>query len=226
MKKKLILLLLSSILMMGCDVDAEKDFIEVNGNVYLSGAHYILLADRLKVNNYPAANVIEFFWYGCPHCQAFEGDLQLWLDQLPAGNQFGRVPAIWNDMMVLHARAYFSAIELDVLPSIHESLFVKIIAMRKVIDPIVQRERITELFQHHGIPRQEFSKVFDSEKITAKVKSGIVLSRAAEIISTPSFLVNGKYVLTGSSFKNRNELLSVADALMQREIDGQLVDWW
>ncbi len=105
-------------------------------------------------------------------------------------------------------------------------MFVRVIAIRANKDLSRQRERISALFQQQGVPKNQFASVFDSDRVTKQVGDGINLAKASKVSSTPSFLVIGKYVLTGSAFKSRTELLAVVDALMQREIDNQLVDWW
>jgi thiol:disulfide interchange protein DsbA len=202
------------------------DSIEVNGKLYISGTDFFVLEQRLNLDNATSANVMEFFWYGCQHCQVFEDDLQSWLASLPPGIRFGRLPAVWNESMFLHARAFFTAKELGLLDAIHKKLFVRVIAIRANKDLSRQRDRISVLFQQQGIPKQQFASVFDSDRVTKQVKAGIALAKASKINATPSFLVNGKYMLTGGNFKSRTELLAVVDALMQREIDNQLVDWW
>jgi thiol:disulfide interchange protein DsbA len=225
MKSRIIFILLTVILLSSCQKEAF-DSIEVNGKVYISGTDYAVLDQRLNFGNATSANVMEFFWYGCPHCQVFEDDLQSWLGSLPAGIRFGRIPAVWNEAMFLHARAFYTAKELGLLDAIHKNLFVRIIATRANKDLSVQRQRISTLFQQQGIPKHQFASVFDSDRVTKQVGAGINLAKVSKVSSTPSFLVNGKYVLTGSAFKSRTELLAVVDALMQREIDNHLVDWW
>lgn len=225
MKIKITVVLLIAFLLSACQKETY-DSIEVNGKLYVSGTDYTVLDKRLNFDNATSANVMEFFWYGCPHCQVFENDLQLWLSSLPAGILFGRIPAVWNEAMVLHARAFYTAQELGLLPAIHKELFVRIIAIRANKDLSTHRERITALFQQHGIPKQNFVSVFNSDRVSEQVQSGIAIAKSSRISSTPSFLVNGKYVLTASAFSDRQELLEVADDLMQREIDNQLVDWW
>ncbi len=71
----LIILLLTVNLLAACQKGAQ-DSIEVDGKLYLSGDDFVVLDQRLNFDNSTSANVIEFFWYGCPHCQVFEdGDL-------------------------------------------------------------------------------------------------------------------------------------------------------
>lgn len=225
MKSRLLILLLCASSLISCQRHGD-DLIEVNGKTYFSGDDYRVLDERISFDNSTRANVVEFFWYGCPHCQSFEEDLQTWFKSLPAESRFARLPAVWSEAMVLHARAFFTAKELDLLTRCHEQLFVKIIALRKIQDLAQQRKKIGEFFMLQGIPKHQFTEVFDSAEVTAQVQAAIALAQAAGIQSTPSFLVNGKYILTGSGFNTKTELLSLADALMQREIDRQLVDWW
>ena len=225
MKLPTLVILLTVILLAACQKESH-DSIEINGKLYISGTHYAVFDQRLNFDNATSANVMEFFWYGCPHCQVFEDDLQSWLVSLPTGTRFGRIPAVWNEAMFLHARAFFTAKELGLLDTIHKKLFVRVIAIRANKDLSKQRERISILFQQQGIPKHQFASVFDSDRVTKQVRAGIALAKASKVSAPPSFLVNGRYMLTGGGFKSRAELLAVVDALMQREIDKQLVDWW
>ena len=201
MKLQIVLFLLIVNLLTACQKDTS-DSIEVNGQLYISDTDYVVLEERINFDNATSANVLEFFWYGCPHCQVFEDDLQAWLASLPAGIRFARLAAVWNEAMFLHARAFYTAQELGLLDAIHKELFVRIIAIRTNKDLSVQRERLRALFQQHGIPKQRFASVFDSERVSKQVHRGMAIAKASQISSTPSFLVNGKYVLTGSGFSD------------------------
>ena len=87
MKLQIVLFLLIVNLLTACQKDTS-DSIEVNGQLYISDTDYVVLEERINFDNATSANVLEFFWYGCPHCQVFEDDLQAWLASLPAGIRF------------------------------------------------------------------------------------------------------------------------------------------
>lgn len=219
-----VLLLALLVLFAGCS-DDRLDSIEVEGVTYLSDVDYIELEKPIRFDNSPVPNVLEIFWYGCPHCEKFEPLLHEWIKELPAGMRFGRSPAIWKDDMVVHAKAYFIAEQLELGYEFHRKLFVRILALRHEHDLEAHKRRIATLFLDHGVNQQQFDKLYASAEIQAQVASAAVVMKQAQISSTPSFLINGKYRLDASSFKTREQLLLVAKHLVQREIDQQLVDW-
>ncbi|MEY3190222.1 MAG: hypothetical protein RIS10_339, partial [Pseudomonadota bacterium] len=63
--------------------------------------------------------VIEFFWYGCPHCYSFEPLLDKWSKNLPKNVEFIRQPAAFNELWSKHAKAYYTAEALGVVDKVH-----------------------------------------------------------------------------------------------------------
>ena len=99
MKLPTVVILLAVTLLAACQKETH-DSIEVNGKLYISGDDFVVLDQRLNFDDAISANVMEFFWYGCPHCQVFEDDLQSWLASLPPESRFGRLPAVHKPTLV------------------------------------------------------------------------------------------------------------------------------
>ncbi|MGK0500728.1 MAG: thiol:disulfide interchange protein DsbA [Oceanicoccus sp.] len=172
------------------------------------------------------ANFIEIFWYGCRHCEKFEPLLQDWIKQLPAGSRFSRSPAIWSEPMMVHARAYYVANSLQLGHQFHMKLFTRILGLRASSDLAYHRRSIGQLFKVNGVGEAQFNELYDSDQVSKQVRFSRGLMKAAVINSTPSFLINGKYVLTATGFKSRQEMLALAKALLVSEMNSQPSDWW
>ena len=113
MIRRFFLPLLLCLFTIGCQADAE----------FHEGKQYEVLATPIATQAANKIEVVELFWYGCPHCFHFEPEITAWLKKKPADVNFRRVPAVFDPRWVPHARAYFAAEALGVLDKFHGPLF-------------------------------------------------------------------------------------------------------
>ena len=128
--------------------------------------------------------------------------------------------------MVVHAHAYYMALKLELGHEFHMQLFTRILSLRISKDLAFHKQRIASLFKEKGVSREEFDRLYDSKEIAAQVNGSKMIMKQAGISSTPSFLINGKYLLSGAPFKSSQELLAVARHLLILELESQPIDWW
>ena len=110
---------------------------------WVEGQHYQTLTPPVAVGRGSDVVVTEFFWYGCGHCYTFEPMLTAWGKQLPEGAVVQPSPAVWNDPMRMHAKAYYIAEVLGVKETLHPVIFD---AMH------VQRKRLAVSYTHLTLP--------------------------------------------------------------------------
>jgi len=207
------------LLVAGCG-EEKIESITVNGKLYLAGIDYTVLDEPIQIDYQPVTNVIEFFWYGCPHCARFEPLLQEWKENsAPQQLRFIRVPAVWNELMIEHASAYFMARKYKMVDQVHGLLFQRVMSMNIEKDIAVHQRKIRAFFIEHGLSASEYDSFRGSKEMTEGLISVQQFLRKAKISSTPSFLVNGKYVLNTSTFSSADELFSVINALIEQESD-------
>lgn len=158
--------------------------------------------------------VVEIFWYGCPHCYDFEPHLEVWLKNKPEDVEFRRMPGIFRDNWVPHARAYYTAEELGVLDAVHKPIFEAIHKNRKRLD---SQSELRKIFSANGVDEDTFDRIYDSDAVTDKVKKSLLMGRRYQIRGVPSIVVNGKY-LTGASIAGSFEnMLKATDQLVDME---------
>ena len=87
------------------------------------GTHYDVITPAIRTANPDKIEVAEFFWYGCGHCYTFEPLIGQWKKTLAEDVEFRGSPAIWNQQMELHARAYYAADVLGVLDTMNLVVF-------------------------------------------------------------------------------------------------------
>ncbi len=158
--------------------------------------------------------VIEFFWYGCPHCFRFDPYLEEWVKGKPAEVVFKRQPVIFGANWAPQARAYFTAEVLGVVDKIHKDFFN---AMHVDKKPMASEEELTEFFAAHGIDRQDFKNAFRSFAVDMKMRQAEAIAADYGITGVPALVVNGKYAITGQTAKSYAKMIEVLKALVERE---------
>jgi len=158
--------------------------------------------------------VVEVFWYGCPHCYDFEPQLSKWVEKLPADVEFRRMPAVYNNSLVPHARAYYTAEKMGIVEQIHRPLFD---AMHKEKKQINNEKALQEFFVDHGADEAEFKRIYNSMEIDTMVKQALVMGVRYRIEGVPAVVINGKYLTSGKHAGSYENLLKVMDQLVDKE---------
>lgn len=158
--------------------------------------------------------VVEVFWYGCPHCYQFEPFVNRWLKTKPKNVEFIRMPGIFRPAWALHARAYYTAQVLGVFNKVHDAIFE---ATHELKRPLTSEAALAEFFAEHGVNKEEFSKVFRSFAVDSKVRRATDMSRRYGISGVPALIVNGKYRTSGHMAGSNANAFKVVDFLIKKE---------
>ena len=159
--------------------------------------------------------VVEVFWYGCPHCYTLEPYLQKWLAGKPDDVEFRRLPGILGSSWTPHARAFFTAEKMGILDQIHEPLFKAIHKDRKRI--FSDEELKDFIVSTTGVDANEFSRIFNSKEIDIKMRQALVSEQKYKITGVPAIIVNGKYLTNGTMAKSYEAIINVTDHLIDME---------
>lgn len=166
------------------------------------------------VQNPDKIEVIEFFWYGCPHCYSLEPAMVEWLKTKPANVEFIRQPAVFSDLWGKHAKAYFTAEALGVLDKVHADLFD---AIQNKKQKLVSEDELAKFFADHGVKDEEFRSAYNSFLVDAKLRQAESTAPRYGISGVPALIVNGKYKVTGQSAKSQANMLTVVNELIAQE---------
>lgn len=182
---------------------------------YVEGTHYVVLPTPVKTNNPEKIEVVEVFWYGCNHCFRFEPLLENWEASIPADVDFVRFPGMWNDLMKIHAQAFFAAEALGKVDVLHGPIFE---AINVQGNRLQNEQQLSALFTQHGVTAEEFSTAFNSFAVRTKVNQAEAKMREYQVRSTPNMIVNGKYLIsTGNAVPTQQEMLEVVNFLVEKE---------
>lgn len=184
---------------------------------YNEGIDYQLLSSPQPVPDDGTVEVVELFWYGCPHCYHLEPYINAWLKHKPAKVKFIRIPAVFNDppRWQLDATAFYTAEALGILDKTHDALFD---AIHKDGVPMSTRADVMAFFAKYGVKKDDFNNTFDSFTVQAKVQRAAVLTRSYEITGVPTIIVAGKYRTDGPMATNYENLMKIVDFLVAKEL--------
>ena len=179
------------------------------------GAHYDRLSPTQPTSSSPdQIEVAEIFWYGCPHCYTFDPYLESWKTNLPGNVNFVRIPAVWNPLLQLHARAFYTAEALGKSEEMHVPIFREIHVNRNFLDT---EQSLQAFFEQFDVGSEEFSNAFNSFSVHTKLQRANELSRRYRISSVPTVLVNGKYSTSATKAGGYETLMDLIDELIASE---------
>lgn len=175
---------------------------------------YEVLSAPQRTGNPEKIEVIEFFWYGCPHCFQFEPHIKEWVENKPENVEFITMAPPLNPGWKVHSQAFYAAEVLGVLDQFHEAMFNAIHRERKQMR---KPKEIGKLVDSLGLDGEKFVKTMKSFNVDAKIRQSLQKAKDVNISSVPTVIVNGKYMTSGSIAGSYPNLISVIDQLVEME---------
>jgi thiol:disulfide interchange protein DsbA len=157
--------------------------------------------------------VVEVFWYGCPHCYSFEPYVQEWQKGLADDVEFVYLPAPMNDVWALHARVFYTAQKLEVLDEVHQAFYDAIHDQGRELR---SESAILRFINQRGLDADEFREVMRSEEIRRKVTEAGQDVQEYGVEGVPTLVIDGEAVVSASMTRSHEEMLDVADFLIER----------
>jgi thiol:disulfide interchange protein DsbA len=180
----------------------------------VAGVEYRELPTAQATDSADKIEVIEFFWYGCPHCFNFEPVLEPWVKKLPKDVQFRRIPAIFNDEWAQSARAYYALEAIGEGPRLHKPLFDAVHTGSRL--KLANEAALTEWLGKQGVDTKKFAAAYRSFSVEGKIKRAAQLTQAYKIQGVPALAVNGRYVVITDNVKSFDQMLAVTDYLLDQ----------
>src|SRR6267142_3453630 len=167
--------------------------------------------------------VLEFFWYACPHCSAIDPLVESWKKTKPAYISFSRVHVMWNAGHRSLARLYYTLDSMGKLDQLHGEVFKEIHVNGNPLmaaDPnnSAESERMQTAFaKKFGISEDDFKKAYRSFAVETALQRADQLVHRYRIDGVPAFVVNGKYVADVRTADGTERLLSLVGDLAAQE---------
>jgi thiol:disulfide interchange protein DsbA len=177
----------------------------------VAGDDYLVLEKRAAVEA-PAGKieVVEFFWYSCPHCNAFEPTLEAWIKRAPKDVSVRRVPVAFRDDFVPQQRLFYALEALGLLDKLHAKVFVAIHGEKLKLDRI---ETITDWVVKQGVDKTKFTEQYNSFSVATKATKARQLQDAYKVEGVPALGVAGRFYVDGTLAKSMERALQVVDFL-------------
>ena len=186
---------------------AEKKFVE--------GKHFEKLSPSVPTSTpLGKIEVLEFFWYGCPHCFEFEIHVAKWLENKKHYVSFARVPAVFSENWLVHAKAFYAAAELGIIEKSHFALFESLHVKR---EKLFTETDISKFFIGLGKEESLVQKSLNSFGTANRAQRAQSLTKKVGISGVPSMVIDGKYRSSARLAGGYDNLLEVVDFLAEKE---------
>jgi len=182
------------------------------------GVEYMTLSKRVPVDAPQGKiEVIEFFWYNCPHCNAFEPMLQAWVKQLPADVSLRRIPVAFRDQMVPQQRLFYTLEAMGKVDQLHGKVFE---AIHKEQLNLTSEPGILEWAAKQGLDTQKFQELYRSYAVSSKARRAAEVQDMYQVDGVPALGIAGRWYTDGSLAGNMKRALQVTDHLIAQARKG------
>jgi len=188
------------------------------------GVHYVRLADPAPAPTGGKIEVIEFFWYECPHCNAFEPALDAWSQRLADDVAFRRVPVWFREEPFGPQQRLFYALEaLGLVPTLHRKVFQAIHGERTRLRTA---EDMAAFALKNGVDPVAFMTTYNSFGVQTKAQQARQTASAYKIDAVPALGVQGRYYTNGNLASaglppgSIDRMLGVVDVLIAKVRQG------
>jgi len=166
---------------------------------WVAGTQYKVIAPAEPTNVEPGkVEVLEFFWFGCPHCYALDAAVESWRKNKADYIQFTRVPVTWAEVHRAHARLFYTLVALGKEDELHTKVFDTIHQERDPLyvpgNPPATAHVQSEFAKENGISEADFTKAYNSFAVLTNLQEADDLGRRYRIDAVPTFTIAGKYL--------------------------------
>jgi thiol:disulfide interchange protein DsbA len=160
--------------------------------------------------------VEEFFNYICPACFSFEPLLLSWTAKLPPYAKLEHVPATFRPDFMVYAHAYYAAEALGLVDKTHAAVYEAIHVTHKLPaeGDKIDEDKIAAFYANYGVDKAQFLSTMKSFGVETKVRRATERMRRSQVPSTPTLVVNGRYLVRGDSYQ---DMLRIASFLIEKE---------
>jgi thiol:disulfide interchange protein DsbA len=177
------------------------------------GKGYKVLQNPVATETGARIEVLELFWYRCPHCFQLEPDLVKWAARLPADVALRRMPAVFSPTWAELGKAYYALEALGQIEAHHSDLFEAIHLDGKNL----QDERLLFAWAAQvGMDPKKFADAYRSFAVSTKIGRAQQLTREYQVDGVPALIVGGRYVTSVSMAGDESALFNIVDELIGR----------
>ncbi len=178
----------------------------------VEGQDYYRLDKPVRVQAPPGTiEVVEFFWYSCPHCNAFEPTILEWSKKLAPDVVLRRVPVAFRDSFVPQQRLFYALEAMGLLPTLHAKVFYALHVEKINLD---HGPAMVDWVAQQGVDRLKFQEYFESFSVSALATKATQLQNDYRVEGVPALGVAGRYYTDGELARTLDRALKVVDTLV------------
>jgi protein dithiol oxidoreductase (disulfide-forming) len=177
------------------------------------GFDYRVLPIAQAVDAKGKVEVIEFFWYGCPHCYEFEPELKTWLKRQNKDVSFKKVPIAFREELMPHSLLFYALESLGKGDALNDKVMF---AMHRENKRLLNENEIADWVAAQGVDRNAFLAAYRSFAVLSKARAANQLGNAYRIDGVPTVAVQGKYITSPSIAGSRAKAINVMDFLVNK----------
>ncbi len=186
---------------------------------FRSGKDYITLERPVATEaGSGKIEVLEFFWYSCPHCNQFEPAFEQWVKNAPKDVVVRRVPVAFRDDFVPQQRLYYTLEAMNLVEKMHIRVFTAIHGEKQMLN---SDAAVLAWAEKQGIDKAKFAETYKSFGVATKAKRAVQLQNDFKIEGVPSLGVAGRFYIDGTLAGSMPRALQVADALIAQTRQGR-----
>jgi thiol:disulfide interchange protein DsbA len=155
--------------------------------------------------------VIEFFWYSCPHCNAFEPTFAQWAKNAPKDVVVRRMPVAFRDDFAPQQRLYFTLEAMNLLDTVHAKVFAAVHVEKLMLNTDAS---VIAWAEKQGVDKVKFNETYKSFGVATKLKRAVQLQNEFKVEGVPSLGVAGRYYIDGTLATSMERALKVAESLI------------
>ncbi len=176
------------------------------------GTDYLVL-DKPAPTDAPAGKieVVEFFWYSCPHCNRFEPQLEEWARKMPKDVVLRRAPVAFRPDFEPQQRLYFVLEAMNKVDELHKKVFYAIHVEKQTLNTLPQ---IADWVEKQGIDKAKFTEAYNAFAVATKSRKAVLLQDAYKVDGVPALGIAGKYYTSGSVAQTMERALVVTDHVL------------
>ena len=179
------------------------------------GTDFMQTQQAIPTDTPAKIEVVELFWYGCPHCYQFEPTLAAWVKKLPKDVVFKRVPGLPRAEWAPAAKAYYAMEMLGVTEKLHAQLF-DAVHKQRALKPDSDAALIDWITKQSGLDRKKVEEAYNSFSVNTKVMRAAQIFRASGATGVPSLIIEGRFLTSSTLAGGTEESLKVADYLIDK----------
>jgi thiol:disulfide interchange protein DsbA len=173
---------------------------------------YTVLNQPLPTETGKNIEVLELFYYGCPHCATLEPTLSSWTRTLPKDVSFRHAPVVFRDSWMSLTKAFYAAEAIGAEEKLHPAMFI---AIHEQDVDLANEDVLFAWVEKQGVDAKKFADAYRSFAVDSKANRARELTKSYGLSGVPSVLVDGKYLTSSKMAGGHMELLSVLDDLIK-----------